>query len=520
MIKLSKKRWSQTKTGTVKGMWELVKDITGKSKNNDWLTKIYDSDCDINVVLNKVNDKLKAVFHNDSILSSPDPLPEESWYSPVDAYDVYNLLKNCSTKATGSDMIPSYIYSAASLILCDPLCDIINWCLKSCVVPTVWKFATVSPIPKTNPPNLDNLRPISLLPIPSKILERCVLKQLGSALSSLFGANQYAYKSKSSTTCALIALHELLTRLLDYEDTAAVILISWDFSKAFDSICHNILIAKVNECKLPHNFICLICSYLTDRTQAVKYHHNLSQRCTITSGVPQGSVLGPFLFCIYISNLKPINIENYMSKYADDTQTISRIRKDAFDDDIAAVKENIKHIQHWSSAHKLSLNTNKTKAIIFRKSKCHTINIRDIDPDISEVTCIKLLGVEINNELTWDNHIDATVRICSQRMFSLRVLKRLLTTDELMCVYNGIIRSKLAYCCQIFVGTTDKNKRKLQRVQQRFHRLCCGYDCKNNCVPDLDNRRLELSSRLWQQMHSKDHALHGLLPSKSDRTEH
>ena len=154
----------------------------------------------------------------------------------------------------------------------------------------------------------------------------------------------------------------------------------------------------------------------------------------------------------------------------------------------------MKHIQHWSSAHKLSLNANKTKAIIFRKSKCHTIYTWDIDPDISEVTCIKLLGVEINNELTWDNHIDAIVRICSQRMYSLRVLKPLLTTDELMCVYNGIIRSKLEYCCQIFVGTTDKNKRKLQRVQQRFHRPCSAYDCKNNCVPDLDNRRLELSS--------------------------
>ena len=106
-------------------------------------------------------------------------------------------------------------------------------------------------------------------------------------------------------------------------------------------------------------------------------------------------------------------------------------------------------------------------------------------------------------------------------MYSLRVLKPYLTAAELICVYYGCIRSKLEYCCQLFTGTTEKNKRKLRRVQRRFHGLCCGCDCNKNCVTDLDDRRHDLCSRLWQQMHSPDHALHGLLPSKkSARTGH
>jgi hypothetical protein len=520
MINMSKTRWSQNKTSTVKGLWDLVKDITGKSKCNDWLSKIYGSDCNIKAVLNEINNKFKAVFHDNPPLSIPDALPglDESWHSDVNPCDVYRLLKNCSKKATGSDMIPSRLYSAASLILCDPLVDIIKCCLQTCVVPSIWKFLAVSPIPKTNPPNSDDLRPISSPAIPSNILEKCVLKNLN--LSKLFGANQYAYTAKSSTTCALIALHELLTRLLDYEDTAAVILISWDYSKAFDCISHKILIDTLIECNLPSSFVSLIRNYLTDRTQAVKYGHTLSQHCTVTSGVPQGSVLGPFLFCIYISSLQPINTVHHMSKYADDLQTVSRIRKVAYDDDCAAAKENISHIKHWSAVHKLSLNVKKTKAVIFRKSKSHNINMRDIDPDILEVTCIKLLGVEINNELTWDNHIDSTVKICSQRMYSLRVLKPYLTTAELINVYYGCIRSKLEYCCQLFAGTTEKNKRKLRRVQRRFHGLCCGYDCNKICITDLDERRHDLCVRLWHQMHSPNHALHGLLPSQSVRTGH
>ena len=438
----------------------------------------------------------------------------------IEVFQIHKLLSNCKNKAMGSDGIPTKLYEKASLIISEPLTHIIKCSLLECTMPNIWKVSHIAPIPKTSPPTADQLRPISLLPLPSKILERIILYHFRDQLTQLFGNNQFAYRAKSSTTAALIALHDHITQLLDCSDTAAAVLLSLDFSKAFDCISHKILIDTLQQCNLNHNFVSFISSYLAGRTQAVKYGGNISELIPVTSGVPQGSVLGPFLFCIYVHSLQVNNDTTKLLKYADDTQCIFQIRKSNFRNDLQTVKSSLGSIKSWSLEKKLILNNNKTKAIIFPKSKSQTVSIADIDETIKVVDCMKILGVIVNNRLSWDSHIDNVIKTCSQRFHLLRQLKPFLDGKQLTDVYNGIIRSKMEYCSSLFIDLNVTEKQKLNRLQKRYHRLKCGNNCSNECLEDLDKRRVKLATNLWCDMSNNEHILHALKPPILQRTGH
>ena len=219
--------------------------------------------------------------------------------------------------------IPSKLYKPAADILAQLSAHLFSLSIQTSVMPDLWKVAAVMPLPKTTSPStVDEMRPISLQPIPSKILERVVLNFAKSLFLREYGDDQYGFRSGSSTSRALISLHDHIVSCLDNINAAGVQLITYDFSKAFDRIRHDVIIQRLIECNMPAELVLWIASYLKKRRQYVKIGTDESSSLEVTSGVPQGSVLGPFLFSVVIGSLTFPSNEYRVFKYADDV-TIS-----------------------------------------------------------------------------------------------------------------------------------------------------------------------------------------------------
>ena len=222
-------------------------------------------------------------------------------------------------KAIGADGIPNIIYREASFFVAKPLMHIINTCLLNHTFATVLKNSDICPTPKSGKISIGNLRPISLLSIPSKTIEHFVLKSVESIIIDKVDRSQFGYIPYSSTTCALISIHDFITNCLDDINIQSVLLITFDFSKAFDSISYSGIIDCLYSMDFPIDFIEFTRHYLCNRSQLVVLNGFKSDYLSITCGVPQGSVLGPFYFLLYIASLLPIHNSTHCVNYADDS---------------------------------------------------------------------------------------------------------------------------------------------------------------------------------------------------------
>ena len=207
-------------------------------------------------------------------------------------------------------MIPTNIYKVLADVLSKPLTSIFNNSLRQRKYQSFWKSSIISPIPKTNPPAIDKLRLIHLLPTPSKIFEQLVMDNMRNKFVCEFGPCQHGFRRNCSTTTALISILDNLTLRYDDEANFGVSLLSYDLSKAFDNIDHTILLTKLIERKFPTGFVMWLNSYLSSRNARVRICGNLSEEIFLSKGVPQGSVLGPPLFCLYVSDLQPYSMDS------------------------------------------------------------------------------------------------------------------------------------------------------------------------------------------------------------------
>lgn len=503
-IEKSKMIWSRKMKQ--RNVWKVVNE-TLCCKSSDPMKSLYARFGDVETAANMINLRLTETFSEKK--TEAIPLPTSKHFEVViSEYQVYNLLKKLSTYKASPD-IPTKLYKSAASMLASPLAAIFNESIKEGVVPNLWKVSAVIPLAKTpRPISTDEVRPISLIPHPAKLLEKVILNFAKPYFLQAYGDDQFGFRPGSSTTCALIKVHDYITKFMEANNVTGIQVISYDFSKAFDRLRHDVIINQVRKCGLPQSIVCWLSSYLDRRMQYVKIGNSLSNLRKVTSGVPQGSVLGPFLFSVVIGSLK-VQEDCCVVKYADDVTICVPIYKNSENLHVSKIHDTIRQ---WSSSFELPLNKEKCKCLCIPRSsafKCIALE------DVTIVEKMTLLGVTFNAKCTWSDHVQSMVKRASRRLFPLRMLKPYLDMTQMKIAYFGLIRSVLEYASPLFVGITKKDAKKLQSVQNRFHRLLCGYQCKNECLQSLDERRMKQSISLYSILLGKDHLLHKLCCTKS-----
>ena len=430
------------------------------------------------------------------------------WYPQINPFRVWDLLKRMSSKKASADL-PTLLYKRSAVILAEPLSRLFTQSVQECKVPSCWKIASVSPIPKTKTPNVNDHRPISLVPLPAKLLETLVLQSMKQEFLQHFGERQFGFRPKSSTKCALISLHEHLTQNLDDIQTDGALIVTYDYTKAFDRLRGDLILDRLAKCNFPLEFLKWLKDYLSNRYQYVRIGNVCSDKVLVTSGVPQGSVLGPYLFAVTTGSFSPKGKDCHLTKYTDDTTICFPIHKSPQNHHIVAEHENL---LTWSSKMDLKINAAKCKSLLIRKtSNCERVSL----PGVCGVDSLTILGVVFNYRGSWSSHISKVIKAASQRFYPLRILRPSLTNSDMKIVYYGIIRSLLEYCAPLFIGISISDSKRLDRIQHRFHRLLCGNVCPEECLQRLDSRRSELALRLFKAAMAKDHILHSYLPMRS-----
>ena len=233
---------------------------------------------------------------------------------------------------------------------------------------------------------------------------------------------------------------------------------------------------------------------MSNRVQFVRIGDNRSNLVSVTSGVPQGSIIGPFIFSMVAGSFST-DVENaIVIKYADDFTVCAAMLKGNSNNHLSLLHESF---LKWSIDHGLTVNKSKCKSLCVRfKNPCSPV----ILPHVSFVKDLKILGVTFDERLNWNTHCDLVVKNASKQLYVLRVLKNVVSHDQLVTVFNAIVRSRLEYASPLLVGLSSENSKKLERVQRRFHRLlCAGKECQEECLPSLTTRRLAAAMKLFRQ---------------------
>jgi hypothetical protein len=516
-ISQAKRNWTKTNLTKENGLWKITSNFFNKSKSNT-LMALVSSFESFEKAANTINGKFGESFTkapNWDIIVPNLNKNKQLWSPDIDIHEIYRLLLHLKvTKSAGSDNLTPRLLKETALELAEPLAHIIALSFETYTVPHKWKFAKVVPIPKRRNPKIEDLRPISMLPIFSKIMEKIALHSIKKALIEMYGPSQFGFRPHYSTTHAHISIHDSVSKALNDKQNKGAVIISFDMQKAFDSLDHGSLMKSLANGGLPSGFLFWCLSYLQDRRQVVSIGQSVhSTSIAVTSGIPQGSVISPYLFSAHMGSLEALHPYTCITKYADDVVAVIPV-KDSSDIERRVASE-INHVQSWCNAHGLNLNTRKTHTILVTRSKYSLI------PPASFVQApsLKILGISYTADLKWNTHIDGIIKKASQRIFVLKNLKSFLDKKDLTKIYNALILSVLEYGAPVMVGMVAKNARKLERVRRRCHRIICGPDCKCEALPPLTERRVERAVKLFKSFTHDTNILHPLIPNKLPRTQ-
>ena len=395
--------------------------------------------------------------------------------TPVTDAEMELIINSLKDSASGWDELSAMIIKAAKEHIISPLVFICNLSLKTSCFPDQLKIAKVIPLYKADDPRtFSNYRPVSVLPVISKILERIMYNRLIEYLdkNNILYAKQFGFRKSHSSVMALMLLVDKISRALEEGEFAIGIFI--DFSKAFDTINFNILFNKLYHYGIRGSELNWFISYLSNRKQFVNYNGQCSSYGNIVCGVPQGSILGPLLFLIYVNDLAYVSDYLYMIMFADDTNALDS------DKNLNALEERCNNemikIVDWVNANKLSLNVKKTNYMLFSGKKAHG-NEQGIiisQKRIEKTNKAKFLGIMISDNLSWKCHIEYISKKVAKSVGVLSRLSKFLYKKSLLNLYYSLVYPYLIYCNEVWGLSYSAHRKKLFSLQKRALRIICG----------------------------------------------
>ena len=386
-----------------------------------------------------------------------------SYLSEDDIINACRLLK--PSLVSGYDLIPAFLVRDCSHVFAPVLKIIFNCSIKTNTFPDCWKSANVCPIFKSGKRSFfSNYRPISLLSNFSKIFERAIYNQIHIAISSKLPIHQHGFLKGRSTTTNLVSLTQFIAENIDAKSQVDVIYT--DFARAFDNVNFNILLEKLRSFGFAARSLTFFYSYLRDRSCSVVYNGFQSKIYRCTSGVPQGSVLGPILFLIFINDLANL-LGCHKLLFADDLKLFASINQPT---DCLELQGQVNTLQDWCRSSGLDLNISKCSVMTYtRKRNPIMYNYIISDSTIQRKDHIIDLGVTFDTKLRFNLHVESKVTSAMKMLgFVIRTGKHISSVECLKLLFCAFVRSILEYACSVWSPQYNCYIDALEYVQRRF----------------------------------------------------
>jgi exonuclease III len=475
-------------------MWKTLKFIINKDK-----PKLKNVELNINDEEKKNVEQYMNKFYVNSVIDIVNSIPnvtqedrdklrnielntlnnEKFEFKEIDIIKLKKVLCSLNKNKCSSDIITADSLLKTFDVSGEKLLKIINGAIKNCEFPDCWKISTVIPIPKIKTPKEpQDLRPVNLLPIYEKILEIVLFEQLLDFVESnnILCENQSGFRKKFSCESSIqLVLSKWRSDGNDGNITIAVML---DFKRAFETIDRSILIQKLNKYGLGENSVRLIESYLENRKQKTRFMDKISDEILNELGVPQGSVMGPLLFILYINDLNLQLDDVFVNFFADDT-LISASAK-TYSEACEKINKSLDMLNIWIKVNKVKLNVSKSKCILITTSSYVKNKINNdsekinvcIDGEVLEfVDEIKYLGIVIDSHLNFKSHISYIIKKIGSKINYLSRVGQFLSLWTKILIYKTIISPHFDYCSSILFDMNEENFKKLQKLQNRAMRV-------------------------------------------------
>ena len=448
----------ETNSSNSKKMWRGINQLLNKHRSKQKSIFLEDSGLvtDPKVVANKFNtyfiniaEKLSNKIVNKNTKFQDylkNPNMSQLFLNETSPHEIVKIINDLNPKKSGDiyQISPEYVISAKQAVA-QHLTIIFNQSIREGCFPQAMKTAKIIPLHKGNSVlSVSNYRPISLLPIFSKIFERLAYNRLVHFIdeNKILSQNQFGFQRGKSTENAVTSIVSRILQAKEKKESSYCIFL--DFAKAFDTVNHNILVEKLDYYGVKDHALGWFKSYLNNRAQYTQIGETLSDVGYIKHGVPQGSVLGPLLFLLYINDITESSKILQFYLFADDTTIFYSDKTNPETE--ALLNTELSKVSDWLAANKLSLNVGKSNFLHFHHGNTkHLINIKIDDTSVEEKESTKYLGVILDNQLSWKSHIQIIKTKLSKAIGMIAKTRYFVTNTVLLNLYYSFFQSHINY---------------------------------------------------------------------------